>query len=80
MDYSSSINHLKKSMNPIVDSAQKMKLYKTESFSDEIYIERDKTLWPAWTWIIEMKEITVENPEDVTRYINRYKKSIGIGK
>lgn len=78
--YSSSLNNLKASLNPKLDSARKMKFYKYEYLIKAFYSEKDQRLWPEMKFRTEMKEITVTNPEEIMQYIDRYKNSILVKK
>jgi hypothetical protein len=71
--YSSKLNNLKATLNPVMDSARKMKFYKYEYLIKEFYSEKEKQLFPEMKFSTEMKEITVTNPEEIMEYIDRYK-------
>lgn len=73
--YSNGLNSLKESLNPILDSAKKMKLYKVEYVIEEFYSEKEGRLWPPLKLSTEMKEIEVTVPEEILHYIDRYKNS-----
>lgn len=75
MYYSKKLNHLKHTFNKVLDSAKKMKLFKTEFIFSEFYSEKDKILWPPVVDRTEMRQITVKNPEEIVDYFNRYKKA-----
>jgi len=74
--YSNQLSHLKASFNLIVDSAKKMKLFKTETLLDEFLNEKDQQRWPALRIVSEMKEITIKNISEIRMYIDLYKKII----
>lgn len=74
--YSKELNHLKNSFNRTVDSARKMKFFKVEFIFSEFYSEKDNILWPPTLDMTEMREISVENPEEIKNYFKRYKRSI----
>jgi len=75
--YTSNTTFLNESINPIMDSSRKMKLYKFEYWIQEFYSEKDKRLWPAAKMKTEMREITVTNSEELLHYIDRYKQQGG---
>lgn len=75
--YSKKLNLLKESFNRVMDSAKKMKLFKTESLFNEFYSEKDKRVWPPMRNMTEMKEVAIENSPEIMRYFSRYKKVIG---
>ena len=71
--YSGKMNHIRESLNHVLDSTKKMKLYKTEIVVAEFYDRVNKRLQPLMKFTTEMKEINVENTEEIESYINRYK-------
>jgi hypothetical protein len=78
--YSGSLNNLKASLNTKLDSARKMKFYKFEYLIKSFYSEKDQQVSPEMKFSTEMKEITVNNPEEIMQYINRYKNNMMVKK
>ena len=75
--YSSRLNDLKASLNPLLDSIKKMKLYKYEYVIGEFYSKKHQTLCPEMKFTSELNEITVNRPEEILQYIRRYKRNTG---
>jgi hypothetical protein len=75
--YSSRLNNLKASLNPVLDSAKKMKFYKYEYVIGEFYSEQQQMLFPDMKMSCEMDEFTVQHPEEILQYIRMYLKDSG---
>jgi hypothetical protein len=76
--YSGRLNNLFASLNTVLDSAKKMKFYKYEYVISEFYNKEQQTLCPAIYMSCEMKEYAVARPEEITTYIEIYRKTTGI--
>mgnify|MGYP003576125539 CR=1 FL=1 len=74
--YSSRLNHLQESLNHVMDSAKKMKLFKIEYGQDEFYVQKEGRVWPAFKILTEIREVTVDNTDEIISYINEYKKTV----
>lgn len=72
--YSTQMSHISESLNQKADSIRQLKLFRIEVLTNEFYCEKDKQLWPAMKMITTLQEISVENPAEVIRYINNYKR------
>jgi hypothetical protein len=71
--YSSSMNHISVTLNAVLDSARRLKLYKYEYLIREFYSEKLGALVPGMVITTEMKEITVSDPGEIMQYIDRYR-------
>ena len=69
-------NFQNESLNPGLDSARKMKLYKYEYLIGKFYNAQAKQWSPEITFRTEMKEVMVEDVEEVMSYLIQYKSSM----
>jgi len=53
-----------------------MKLYKVEFFNEEAYDKSSKSTIPRIQTSNEMEEVEIQNPKEIIRYFDKYKKSI----
>jgi hypothetical protein len=77
LHYSSKLNHLKESLNEIVDSIKNMKLFKCEFLVNEFYSKASNQLSPAFKIDEKLMSYTVTDPQTIITYLNKYKESIG---
>lgn len=70
--YSKKMNKIGETFSRILDSVKRMKLYKAEYDGETFYFEKGKVQWPAVKSVTEMKVITIDTPDVVRRYFERY--------
>ena len=74
--YSKNLNYIQESLNPMMDKARKMKLYRIEFLIEEFHSIKTGRTWPPTKMITEMKEIGVPDATEAIQYVERYKNCI----
>jgi len=73
LSYSKKLEHLKYSLNQIIDREKKMKLWKTDISIAPYYDKKAKANFPGGSFISEILELPPVVPEEVLFYLNWYK-------
>lgn len=74
--YTTKLKGVKETFSKKLDNVKNMKLFRIRILADEAYHEEYKMTLPKREILLEMKEIPIENQEQVLSYFNEYKKRL----
>ena len=71
--YSRKLNYIKESFSKQMDNIKNMKLYKIRIVAHGAYYEEYKMSLPQREYLLEMKEVPLQNKNEILSYFHKYK-------